>query len=353
MRLWQLSLISSLAVLLAGCEGGSADRGKPPASRPVPVQVAPLTKRTLLSVYPTSATLRSAQRATVTSRAQGVLLRILVEEGDSVTEGQVLAELDDEEARLRLAQAEAKAAFEAAELKRAEELVRDGAMSSTELEAKRHTAAEAVNGKELAALAVRHAKIRAPFAGTVLKRHLDPGGAVAVSTALFDLATVSPLRAEVNVPERYIPSLEVGQPARVGVPATDLQVRAEIERIAPETDVESGTVKVTLLLPAERGELRPGSFVTCGLTTDQRADALTTVRAALVSVGRQWFVYRVTDGKAEQVEVTLGFEQDDYVELENSHPKLAPGELLVVTGAAALADGTAVDVLNQPAVEED
>ncbi|MCA8920717.1 MAG: efflux RND transporter periplasmic adaptor subunit [Planctomycetes bacterium] len=350
MQRLQILAVSAL-VALAGCEKPADSGGKRPEARPVPVQVEPLTKRTLSAIYPTSATLRAAQRATVTSRSQGELERILVDEGAYVEEGQILAELDDEEERLRLAQAEAKAKSEAAELERAEQLSSQGALSTTELETRRNTAAEAETARELAALTLRRTRIRAPFSGTVLKRHLDPGGAVSVGMALFELAAVSPLRAEVSVPERYVPSLAVGDPATVAVPATRVRVAAEIERISPETDVESGTVKVTLLLPAASGELRPGSFVTCGLTTDRRVDALTTVRAALVSVGRQWFVYRVVDGKAQQVEVTLGFEQDDYVELEKSHPALAPGDLLVVTGAAALADGTAVEVL-EPAKAE-
>ncbi|MEZ6183382.1 MAG: efflux RND transporter periplasmic adaptor subunit [Planctomycetota bacterium] len=334
-----------IAACLLGCEVEQPPQRERPQARPVPVQVAPLALRTLAAIYPTSATLRAAQRATVTSRSQGVLERILVEEGDPVEAGQILAQLDDEEQRLRLAQAEATAAHRRAELASGEQLHLQGALSNSELETRRTTAAEAEKGMELAALDLERTKILAPFAGTVLKRHLDAGGAVSVGTALFDLADVSPLRAEVSVPERYVPSLAPGQPAQVSVPASAVRVTAQIERIAPETDVESGTVKVTLILPDDESLLRPGSFVTCGLTTDQRPDALTTVRAALVSVGRQWFVYRVREGKAEQVEVTLGFEQDDYVELEKSHPALEPGDLLVITGAAALADGTAVEVL--------
>jgi membrane fusion protein (multidrug efflux system) len=192
--------------------------------------------------------------------------------------------------------------------------------------------------------------IRATFDGQVLTRHVDPGATVNDGTAVYDIADLDPLYADVQVPERQIGQLRAGQTVRLLTDADTSAGQAVIERIAPAVDPNTGTVKVTVSVQT-RGDLRPGSFVRVGIVTDTHADALTVPRSALVSEGRRWHIFRVTDEAAvELVEVTRGFEEDDQVEIfgmAGDVRPLAEGDRIVVTGASSLSDGSVVQIMGE------
>jgi len=158
----------------------------------------------------------------------------------------------------------------------------------------------------------------------------------------------------VNVPARQIARLAVDQAVRLIADSSGEEVEARIERLAPEVDPTTGTVKVTL---AVRGltTLRPGGFVRVEIVVDTHSDALVVPRSALVAEGRRWHVYRLAaeGGSVERLEIARGFEEGDRVEIVDvvSGEPLLPGDRIVVVGASALSDGSAVEVLEQEAEE--
>ena len=188
--------------------------------------------------------------------------------------------------------------------------------------------------------------IRAPFAGQVLKRHLDVGGNVSDGTAVYDLADLDPLYADVGVPERQISTLGVGQPVRMVADSTGDAVAGSIERLAPEVDATTGTVKVTVAVPGGSG-LRPGGFVRVDIVIDTHEQALVVPRSALVAEGRRWHLFRVLeDGTSRRaLEVERGYEEGDLVEIlsvVSSHEPSVRATTVIVVGAAALTDGSAI-----------
>ena len=195
------------------------------------------------------------------------------------------------------------------------------------------------------ARAVAHL-ITAPFAGIVLVRHLDPGNTVTTGTPVYDLADVDPLYVDVEVPERHVARLSVGQAVRLRPDAAPVPVAARIERIAPLVDPATGTVKVTLTVRGAH-ELRPGAFVRVEIITDTHPQALVVPRSALVAEGRRWYLYRLDPaGKtAHKLEVDLGYEGDQRVEvLPAARGALNRGAQVIVAGAGALSDGAPVEV---------
>jgi multidrug efflux pump subunit AcrA (membrane-fusion protein) len=137
--------------------------------------------------------------------------------------------------------------------------------------------------------------------------------------------------------------------------ATGASASAIIERIAPAVDPATGTVKVTVAVEGGSG-LRPGAFVRVDIVTDTHVDALVVARSALVAEGRRWHLYRLTDNdtSVEQVEVTLGFETGDRIEIAgtaDASVEISPGETVVVVGAPALSDGAKVRVITDADTE--
>lgn len=362
-----LGLLSILALVvwLAACGGngggggaGHAEaRAESEAEDVIAVEVALVAREPVAAVYSTSTTLRADRQATVIARTAGVIRRLLVEEGDRVKEGQTLAVLEDDEQKIEYERTKADLEIEQEEFARAGELFQEQLLSDEDHENARRELEAARHAFSRAELELGRTRIRAPFSGKILKRHLDTGATVANGTEVYDIADLDPLYADVNVPERHVARLEPGQEVRLTADASGEVARATIERIAPSVDASTGTVKVTLNVePGPR--LRPGAFVRADVVTDTHEDALVVPRSALVAEGRRWHLYRLGgDGETvEQVEIRLGFEEGDRVEiasLVDAGQVLDPGDAVVSVGAPALSDGARVQVLDAGPGEQD
>jgi len=348
------SAIVALALLVPSCSRGpsspTTSAKEEEKKDAIPVHVAPARREALSLLYSTSATLRADRRATVTARARGILEKLLAEEGDSVAEDEPLALLEDDSQRIELERAEALRDTKRRELARARELHGKGLLSDADFERIRREATEAEQAAALAELDVSRTVIRAPFAGRILRRYLDEGSTVSDGTPLYDLADLDPLYADVAIPERQVARLRPGQKVRVFVEGHSGPVEATIERLGPEVDPSKGTVKVTISVRSG-AELRPGAFARVEIVLDTHPNALVVPRSALVAEGRRWHLFRVApggEGRVQKLEVRLGYEEEQKVEIagvETPGASLEPGALVVVTGAGALTDGARIEII--------
>jgi membrane fusion protein (multidrug efflux system) len=343
-------VVVSMTLPLAAC-GGSANGGEgpspnaTPAVEKVPVEIGLVRQEPMAALYSTSATLRASRQATVTTRSAGVLRRLLVEEGQRVGAGQAVAELENDEQRITLERTQTTLDTRQRELDRVQRLFDQNLVSEDAFEKARRDALDAKHAADLARLELDRTVIHSPFDAMVVRRHLDVGNTVTPGTPVYDLADISPLYADVNVPERHVARLSVGQEVRLTPDASPQGVSAKIERIAPAVDPTTGTVKVTLAV-GESGALRPGAFVRVDIITDQRAAALVVPRAAVAAEGQRWFVYRLVDGdKVEKIAVDLGFEAQDRVEVLAKDATIAAGDRIVVAGTGALEEGAVVEIV--------
>jgi len=346
---------AGLLALAAGCAPGDGAKPAKAVTRTekVPEAIAVEAGEVVISplsrLYSTSATLRAEKRATVTSRTRGVVEELLVEEGDRVAEGGVLAKLEDDEQRITLERNMTIREIKKNEFERAKELHEKKVFSENEFEVIRREAEEAKHDAQMAQLELDRTTITAPFAGLVAVRHVDVGAAVNDGTAIYDIVDLDPIYADVNVPERHVTRLAPGQTVRLTADATGATATARIERIAPTVDPASGTVKVTVAVE-EGTELRPGAFVRVDIVIDRHDEALVIPRSALVAEGRRWHVFRVVEPQGdtvEMLEVEIGFEEGDRVEIAGvlgSSEELRPGDRVVILGASALSNGARIRI---------
>ena len=316
----------------------------------IAVRVTQVSREPLSSLYTTSATLRADKQATVTARTRGVIRELLVEEGHRVQADQPLAILENDEQQIDYDRVATARDTKQREYDRALELHEQGLLSDEEYETVRREAEETRQDAAMAQLKLSRTVIRAPFTGKILTRHLDAGATVSDGTAVFDIADLDPLYADVNVPERHISRLSPGQAVRLVADASAETANASIERIAPLVDPESGTVKVTVAVN-EATSLRPGSFVRVLIVTDTHQQALVVPRSSLVAEGRRWHLFRISEGgeKVERIEVTRGYEEQDRVEIlgvVDETRELGTEDRVVILGASALTDGVRVEILD-------
>ncbi len=309
----------------------------------VPVEVAEVTTGAITSYISATANLVAEDQVKVLSEAEGRVERLLVEEGDMVSKGQVLAVLVQDEAKITLSKVELKASNAKAALDRAEGTRNQGLISAEaydklqmEYDVARQEVAEA---EWLLAKTV----IRAPFSACVTERFITQGQHLRPGDELFTVADYDPLVARIYLPESDVIELEEGREVRIALAANaELTFAGRIRQIAPVVDTATGTVKVTVEAVKPPTGVRPGAFVSIGIVREQHPTALLLPRESVIRELRAAHVFISEDGTAVKKAVELGLEEGDLVEVISG---VAAGDNVVVAGQGALDDGQKIKTL--------
>ncbi len=323
--------------------------------------------------------------ATVSSKVTGKVEQVLVEEGQRVAEGQVLARLDpsNTEAGLLLARAQLDAARKGTaeiaadlhlseiDLARTRQLYDQGAVAVSDFD-KATADAQALRARlaaQQAAINVAEREvavwkqqlddtiIRAPFAGVVTSKNAQPGEMISpmssggfTRTGICTLVDMNSLEIEVDVNESYINRVEPGRPVVAVLDAyPDWRIPAKVIAIIPTADRQKASVKVRVGFLKLDPRILPDMGVKVafeGAATGSEKAAGRTVRipsAALRSRDGRDVVFIVHDGRVERRAVTVGMKSEDTLLISAG---LSGGETVVVDPPAILADGTPVTETN-------
>jgi RND family efflux transporter MFP subunit len=309
----------------------------------VPVEVAEVTTGAIASYISATANLVAEDQVKVLSEAEGRVQRLLVEEGDEVSKGQVLAILVQDEARIARSKIEHKASNAKAALERAEGTRQQGLISAEAYDKLKME--YEVASQEVAEAEWELAKtvIRAPFSAVVTERFITLGQHLHPGDELFTVADYNPLVARIYLPERDVIELEEGREVRIALAAKpDLSFTGRIRQIAPVVDTATGTVKVTIEAVQPPASVRPGAFVSIGIVREQHPTALLLPRESVIRELRAAHVFVSEDDVAIKKAVTLGIEEGDLVEVLTG---VAAGDKVVVAGQGALDDGQKIKTL--------
>jgi RND family efflux transporter MFP subunit len=338
-----LLLLLALAAALNGCSSGNAQTRS--ADAPVPVRVAAVSvERAAVPVVATG-TLGPKDDVTLSFKVGGVVARVLVDEGQSVAAGQLLASLDFGEIDPGVARARAAADKADRDLARAKRLYADSVATLEQLQ-NAETARDAAQAEyDAASFNRRHASIVAPSAGVILRRSAEPGELVQPGSAILSLGSRS--RGQVMrvwLADRDVVRIRRGDRAVAQFDAFPGQAfEGEVREIAAAADPMTGTFKVEIALPISVG---PGSGLVGSVEirpTAQAAVALVPAEAVLEADGSRGVVYTVDADRrtAHRRAVTVAY-------LAGARIAIAAGlegvRDVVTDGAAYLDDGRAVEV---------
>jgi RND family efflux transporter MFP subunit len=358
------------------------DANKP--KEETPVELATAVRGEISSFITSTGNLRALRDITVATQAEGIVQKVLAEEGDFVKEGQLLCALDDAQLRIRLELAtekleQAKLQMEKARVRqekataqightraelirydkahkeglvsekevagyryKLEELEHDQRVSSSETREFTHRVAELEAEIAQAKLEISRTQIKAPFAGYITQRTVNLGQRVRAMDNLFNLGAFSPLYADIFVSEKDARLVRPQQTAVVRLGSDDSQKLAgHVERISPIVDQATGTVKVTVeLQPA--AAFRPGAFVRVDIRTDSRPDAILIPKRAVVEEDGQQYVFIANGTSVKRTKIGLGYESDGKVEIRDG---VTAGQKIVVAGQGALKEGAKIKVI--------
>ena len=240
------------AVLLAACARGEADPGPAVGGRPpVAVELADVRDTTLALPVEATGVVGAREELPLAFKIGGVVARVEAEDGQVVRAGQLLAALEQPEIGAEVRRAEAAAAQAARELARAQALFRDSVISQAALEGAATAADVAQAGVEIARFNQRYAVIRAPAAGTVLRRMAEPGQQVAGGTpVLFFASGRGGQVVRVGLADRDAAQVRVGDPAVVHFDDGRPEARARVTQVGAGALPGTGTFEVELALAA-------------------------------------------------------------------------------------------------------
>jgi membrane fusion protein (multidrug efflux system) len=358
-----LWIAASLAMpfALGACGDKKVAAAETTATSPVqtigPDNVAIARVDTLRSGPPISGTLIAEREARIRAEVSGAVLQTFVDQGQRVTAGMTLGRIDDGvlrdaaiSARSGVTQARVAAEQSERELGRSRTLVAAGAIATRDVEGaeRANLAAQAALADASSRLAsveknLRNATIRAPFAGVVSEKSVNPGDIVAPGAALFTVIDPRSLRLEASVPTSALGDVRVGAPVTFSVNGLAGRVlEGRVIRVNPSVDPQTKQVRLLASVPNDGGQLVAGLFVEGRVDAQKRVGVLVPEQAVDQTAVTP-YVMRLKGGKVERVDVQLGV-RDQAKEAFEVRSGIAAGDTLLLGAARGISAGSQVRV---------
>ena len=327
------------------------------------------------------------QLVNIFSRVDGYIAKIYVDKGDLVKASQLLVEIDHTDyihalnqakanllsAKAKVVQQDAAVRNAALTLDRMQALIKDQFVSQQDLDTAlvNRDAAVALQDSLRAqvqqmtvALAqaetnLAYSYIRAPFAGYIAERNLDPGAYVSGTTAststvsrgILSVHDVETVRTLIEVVEKDVPLVQIGQRADVRAEAYPNEVfEGRVTRIVQALNRATRTMTVEVDLPNKDHRLKGGMFARVEVLVGKHSQAIQIPLDAVSRLEESQYVYVVKEGKAHQVPVELGARDGNRIEVVKG---LAGDEHLIVSGKDLVSEGIPVQTQPMDAVKRE
>jgi len=376
---------AAVLALVAAAGGWFALRGPDPVVVKTARAQAMAQGSASASVLDATGYVVARRQATVSAKITGKVREVMIEEGMRVSEGQVMARLDDTDAQAQLALSHAQLGAAQSQLvewraqvaqaerdtKRQQDLIAQKLVSQSALEAARtqletyrarlasQTQSVEVSRRalELAQVQLDNTVVRAPYAGVITVKAAQPGEMVSplsagggfTRTGIGTLVDMDSLEVEVDVNEAYINRVQSGQPAEAVLNAyAEWKIPAEVIAIIPTADRSKATVKVRVALKQKDARIVPDMGVRVAFLEERKpetAGAPAAPKGVLVDGnavrkdGDQDVVYVLRNGKAERRAVRVGGSVGTARQVLSG---LAAGDAVIVEGPDTLKDGDEV-----------
>jgi len=340
-------------------------KGQTPTFGAAPVKVFKAIRMRISEKLFYTGTIEAWQKINITPDVGGKIARILVNEGDRVGKGQVLAELDVEAITLQFKQAEAALAVAQANfnnaktnLERMERLSKEKAVSDQQYEQVKlgYDSAKAQLEQAQAALNLAQHSLdvsilKAPFSGVIASKNAEVGDVInpmmggfspGSAGGVLTLVDFSRVKIQVDLSGADIPRIQKGQAARLRVlttPGREFNGTITVVNLAADPQTKKFGIEVSVDNPDQ--VLRPGTFGEIILEVQSHENALVVPQKAVLE---NTYVFIVQDGKAAKKEIVLGLQNTTLVEVSSG---IAEGDLVIAEGNFGLEDGAPIEVTGE------
>jgi len=273
-------------IAISGCGKSSALKEKDEA---IPVKVMKVTLKDLDRYLEYVGDITGRDEAVVYPKVSGKIIEKVKEEGSPIEKGEVIAYIDRDEVGLK---------FE-------------------------------------------KAPVESPLAGTVGRVYVDIGSSVTPQTPIALVADMGKAEIDLNIPEKYLPNVSIGQEAEIVVDAyPNEKFVGKVEHISPVIDLQTRSAPVEIVIDNAARHLQSGMFAKVKLAIEERKNAPIVLKEAVVGREPNAYLYVVEGDKALLRNVTLGIRQGPYFEVTDG---VKEGDMVVIMGQQRLKDGSKVN----------
>ena len=354
-----LALAATTLIGVSGCRRGDAN-AEPAANGPVligPENITVVKTEQIRTGPAISGALQPETEATVRAEVSGSVVQTLVDQGQRVSKGQLLARIDDSgirdvvlSARSAMVTAQSNLDVAQREYERNEALLKAGAIAERNVEQSRAqvTAGRAQLANAQAQLSsaqkqLENTRILAPFDGVVSARPVSAGDVVSPGTAIITVVDPRTMRLEASVPAEALPSVRLGATVDFTVNGyPNRHFTGRVTRINPVADPTTRQVQILASLPNQGGTLVGGLFAEGRVSSESRT-APVVPTSAVDERGLRPTVILLKNGRTQKAEVELGI-RDAATETVEVTSGLASGDTVLLGAARGISAGTPVKV---------
>ena len=338
--------------MTSGCRRSSAEPANPASPQPIAVRLIQTKSGAITRIVTLPAEIKAFQQATLYAKIPGYLKSIYVDKGDTVKQGDLLAEIEAPELMADAAKFKADLDLAELDLKRtaqAQQQAPDLVVAQSVDNAKGRFLAAKAN-LERAETLLSFTRIVAPFAGTVTRRYVDVGAFIPAATsggspqtsAMLTLADMNKVRLQVAVPDNEVKFVNKSMPIIFtvdGLPGNHWQTK--VSRVSMALDETTKTMLAEADVENPNRDLRPGMYASAKLSVETKPDVLLLPAEAVLVEKAKTSVFVVEAGRAKKLPVKTGFFDGAAFELVNG---LSPGTPVILFGKQTLNDGQPVQV---------
>jgi membrane fusion protein (multidrug efflux system) len=314
----------------------------PEGARPATVELARAEARTLSRTVEAVGTTRAVRSIDIVPEVDGRLVELTISPGARVSEGDVLARLEDTIERADLSEAEAVLTEQRQAVQRARQLRETNAVSLATLEEAIARLAEAEADVERARRRLEDRRITAPFGGVVGLTNYDSGARVEEGQVLTRLDDLSEVEVEFSLPETVFAQVHHGQQVIARSAAfPDRDFTGTIDAVDSRIDPVSRAFRTRAVIPNPDSTLPAGMFLSLTLILSQDV-RVTVPEEAIIFQAAETYVFVAQDNVAQRRVVKTGQRQDGRIAILSG---LDEGEAVVVRGLQRVRDGSPLKIL--------
>lgn len=284
----QVMLILLLSILLvSGCQ---PQEKKVQGQEAIPVKASRVELRELDDTIDYVGNIRAEDEAIVYPRVSGKISEKVKQEGNPVTKGEAIAYIDRDEVGLKY----------------------------------------------------EKAPVESPLTGIVGRVYVDIGENVNAQTPVALVVNIDRVKISLDVPEKYLPKISLGQEANIMVDAYPQEVFVgKVAKISPVVSLENRAAPIEIALDSPDHRLKPGMFARVSLIIEKHPLALVILKEVILGKEPDTYVYLIQDNKAVMKKVTLGLRSGPYYEVREG---IKEGDLVVIVGQQRLYENAPVAV---------
>lgn len=332
-------LMAFIALAFCGCKGEKQQQ----QPNPIKVEVQTVSTTASGSSQDFSGTVEEESGSSLSFSATGTVKRVYVSEGQMVSAGALIAEVDP--ATVRNAHDATVATLEQAQdaYNRMKQLHDKGSLSDIKWIEVESKLKQAVSSEKIARKSLTDCRLYAPFSGYVAQKSVEIGQNVIPGMEVVKLVRIDKVKVKVSIPEEEIASVKQGETARVSVAALGGRTfDGKVVEKSVAANPLTRTYEVKVLVPNSSRQLLPGMVCDVLLYNNKVETSTILLPAAIVQIDidNRPFVWTAVGGKAHKAYIGVGESVGDNVVITSG---LSDGDKVIVNGQQKVSEGTAIN----------